>query len=117
MHKLLTLFVPTLCFAAPFVLYAGDEPPRIGINVLGQVKHIDHFYLPQGSTVLDALACAGGASDTGNLTKAHLLRRGGEATEDVAVDLKAILAAKAPDIVLRNGDTLVIAERFLNVNP
>ena len=104
-------------FTVPLALRAGDDPARIGVNVFGQVKRVDHFYLPQGSTVLDALACAGGLTDTGSLAKTRLIRRGAEGTVDIAIDLKAILAAKAPDVVLQNGDSLIVAERIYNVTP
>jgi len=59
-------------------------------------------------TVLKLLAMAKGANPTASLHKAKILRKGDNGPTEVPVDIKEILAGKAPDETLQAGDILFV---------
>lgn len=61
-------------------------------------------------TLSQAIAEAGGMSDTGNQNRIHVARVSEEHVKDVIFDLDAIQAGKAPDPSLYGGD-IVVAEQ------
>lgn len=88
------------------------ETTKIAVNVLGHVNRQDRVALTEGATALDALAAAGGAALNANLRRARILRKRGDQTETISVNLKAIMSGKAPDVALRDNDTLVIDPEY-----
>lgn len=105
-------------FAAPQTRAQAPTAPApaiasqtITVNVLGAVNKPSRLILPAGGTVLDALASAGGATKSGNLSKVNVIQKTtGDKPKVVAIDLKQILNGAAKDVVLRDGDTLFIGE-------
>lgn len=93
-------------------VYPGDTIifSRAGIiYVVGDVGHPSGFLIEDNSlTVLKALALAGGNTRTSSLTKTKILRQGPNGTEEIPVNLKKVLYAKAPDIPLIRGDILFV---------
>lgn len=78
------------------------------ISVVGEVMRPGRFPLDTRTTILDALAQAGGISQTG-AEKAFILRRAVDGVERYEVDLSDLLAAGAGQVVpLRAGDTIVV---------
>ena len=59
-------------------------------------------------TVLKALAMAGGANPTASLHHANIIRKSENGPIQVPVDIKEILAGKAPDVTLQAGDILFV---------
>jgi|HubBroStandDraft_6_1064221.scaffolds.fasta_scaffold62253_2 polysaccharide biosynthesis/export protein len=83
---------------------------RAGIvYVVGDVNHPSGFLIEDNSlTVLKALALAGGNTRTSALNKTRILRQTPNGIQEIPVDLKKVLYAKAPDIALTKGDILFI---------
>lgn len=78
------------------------------ISIVGEVMRPGRFPLDTRTTILDALAQAGGISQTG-AEKAFILRRSVEGVERYEVDLSDLLSAGAGQVVpLRAGDTIVV---------
>ena len=79
------------------------------IYVVGDVKNPSGFRMEDNTlTVLKALALAGGNTRTSSLSKTKILRQTPGGIQELPVNLKKILYAKAPDIALVKGDVLFI---------
>ena len=79
------------------------------IYVVGDVKNPSGFRMEDNTvTVLKALALAGGNTRTSSLSKTKILRQTSGGIQEIPVDLKKILYAKAPDVPLAKGDVLFI---------
>ena len=93
-------------------VFAGDTiiVSRAGIvYVVGDVNHPSGFLIEDtGLSVLKALALAGGGTRTSALNKTKILRRTPNGIEEIPVNLKKVLYAKAPDLALVKGDVLFI---------
>lgn len=91
---------------------AGDTiiVSRAGIiYVVGDVQHPSGFLIEDDRlTVLKALALAGGSTRTSALNKTKILRQTPTGIEQIPIELKKVLHAKAPDVVLVKGDVLFI---------
>ncbi len=100
----------------------ADEPPvkapeQISVNVLGVVNRQSRVTLPSGSTILDALASAGGMPDNANLAKVRLIHKsGGEKPHVAEINVKKILAGTAEDVVLQDGDTVDVQAITMNTS-
>jgi polysaccharide export outer membrane protein len=83
---------------------------RAGIvYVVGDVAHPSGFRMEDnGLTVLKALALVGGGTRTSSLGKTRILRQTPNGTQEIPVNLKKILYAKAPDMALVKGDVLFV---------
>jgi polysaccharide export outer membrane protein len=83
---------------------------RAGIvYVVGDVQHPSGFLIEDTSlTVLKALALAGGSTRTSSLNKTKILRQTPNGVQEIPVQLKKVLYAKAPDVPLVKGDILFI---------
>jgi polysaccharide export outer membrane protein len=93
-------------------VFAGDTIiiSRAGIvYVVGDVNHPSGFIIDDSSlTVLKALALAGGNTKTSALNKTRILRQTPNGIQEIPVDLKKVLYAKAPDVPLTKGDILFV---------
>ncbi|MGB8323338.1 MAG: polysaccharide biosynthesis/export family protein [Candidatus Acidiferrum sp.] len=80
------------------------------VYVVGDVAKPGGFLIENNDrlTVLQAMALAQGANKTASLNGAKLLRKKDDGREDVMVPLKKILANKAPDQALADGDILFV---------
>jgi polysaccharide export outer membrane protein len=83
---------------------------RAGIvYVVGDVQHPSGFMIEDTSlTVLKALALAGGSTRTSSLNKTKILRQGPNGVQEIPIELKKVLYAKAPDVPLVKGDILFV---------
>jgi polysaccharide biosynthesis/export protein len=83
---------------------------RAGIvYVVGDVNHPSGFLIEDNSlTVLKALALAGGNTRTSALGKTRILRQTPNGVQEIPVNLKKVLYAKAPDVAMVKGDILFI---------
>src|SRR6202142_522113 len=75
---------------------------RAGIvYVVGDVQHPAGFMIEDNSlSVLKALALAGGSTRTSSLNKPRILRQTPNGIQEIPVELKKVLYAKAPDVPL-----------------
>lgn len=83
---------------------------RAGIvYIVGDVNHPTGFRIEDNSlSVLKCLALAGGQTKTSALTKARILRETPNGIQEIPVNLKKVLYAKAPDMAMVKGDILFI---------
>jgi len=93
-------------------VYPGDTIiiSKAGIvYVVGDVNHPSGFLIEDdGLSVLKALALAGGSTRTSALRKTKILRRTPTGIQEIPIDLKKVLYAKAPDMALVKGDVLFV---------
>jgi polysaccharide biosynthesis/export protein len=80
------------------------------IYVVGSVRRPTAIVMEQGSemTVLKAVAMAEGTMPDAALRSAKLIRRNGRKAEETGINLKKVIAAKAPDIELQDQDIVFI---------
>ena len=79
------------------------------IYVVGDVGHPSGFLIEDNSlSVLKALALAGGSTRTSALNKTRILRQTPNGVQEIPINLKKVLYAKAPDMALVKGDILFI---------
>jgi polysaccharide biosynthesis/export protein len=83
---------------------------RAGIvYVVGDVQRPSGFIIEDTSlSVLKALALAGGSTRTSSLNKTRILRQTPSGIQEIPVQLKKVLYAKAPDVLMVKGDVLFI---------
>jgi polysaccharide biosynthesis/export protein len=93
-------------------VFPGDTiiVSRAGIiYVVGDVGHPSGFLIEDNAlTVLKALALAGGSTKTSALSKTRILRQTPNGVQQIPVNLKKMLYAKAPDIPMTKGDILFV---------
>jgi polysaccharide export outer membrane protein len=93
-------------------VFPGDTiiVSRAGIvYVVGDVNRPSGFRIEDNAlTVLKALALAGGGTRTSALNRTRILRQTPSGIQEIPVNLKKILYAKAPDMALVKGDVLFI---------
>jgi len=79
------------------------------IYVVGDVQHPSGFMIEDNNlSVLKALALAGGGTRTSNLNKTKILRQTPNGVQEIPVQLKKVMYAKAPDVVLKRGDVMFV---------
>lgn len=83
---------------------------RAGIvYVVGDVQRPSGFQIEDNSlTVLKALALAGGSTKTSALGKSKILRQTPNGIQEIPINMKKVLYAKAPDVPLVKGDVLFV---------
>jgi len=98
-------------------IYANDvinvpTPVEITIFCLGAVGSpgAQKFKSTERVTVLTVVSRAGGLSPRASKKISIKKRRGESLQQEVEVDYKRILAGKEPDVVLEDGDVLVVKE-------
>jgi polysaccharide export outer membrane protein len=93
-------------------VYPGDTiiVSRSGIvYVVGDVQRPSGFLIEDNAlSVLKALALAGGGTRTSALSKTRILRQTPSGVQEIPVNLKKVLYAKAPDVALVKGDVLFV---------
>ncbi len=101
------------------VIYPGDwiHVPRAGIiYVVGAVGQPGGYVLNTARehlTVLQLVAICGDLKPTANRQHSMIIRRKpapGAERQEIAIDLKKILAGKSPDVVLEGNDILFVPE-------
>ena len=86
---------------------------QVTVYCLGEVQKPGalSFKSNERITVLSAIAQAGGLTDrAGN--KIQVKRQGSGLGQEITVDYKKIVAGKAPDVELKQGDVIVVKESF-----
>ena len=79
--------------------------------VMGKVAKPGSFDLGKPTTVLEAIAIAGGFLDFAKTNKVYILRRQDEGPQiRLPFDYKKVINQRAPDenVDLKNGDTIVV---------
>lgn len=98
----------------PWVSVVLSKARPLRVQVLGEARLPGHLSLPQGSTAMQAIAQAGGPSEKADLENVLVTHRDGK-TE--IVNFKAIGQGNAAgDIVLQDGDTLMIPKGVMRVS-
>jgi protein involved in polysaccharide export with SLBB domain len=84
----------------------------IYVNVLGQVNQQAQVALPKGSGLLDAISRAGGTTKFADTSKIMLIHKSASEKPDTEkINFNAIILGTTKDIVLRNGDTVIVNQR------
>ena len=80
------------------------------VYVVGDVNKPGGFLIENNDrlTVMQAIALAQGTNRTASLNHAKLIRKGDSGRQEVPVPLSKILDAKAPDLLLADGDILFV---------
>lgn len=104
---------PALAAKANLPIKPGDTivVSKAGVvYVVGDVAKPGGFLIENNDrlTVLQALALAQGTNRTAKLNKSRLIRKTGAARQESKLELKKILADKAPDPKLQDGDIIFV---------
>ncbi|PYX95891.1 MAG: polysaccharide export protein [Acidobacteria bacterium] len=104
---------PKQALAQNLFLQPGDTVmvSRAGIvYVSGDVKTPGGYVMnnDENLTVLQAIALAQGVNPTASTKNVRIIRRKDGKLQEIPVELKQIMAAKAPDIALENEDVLFV---------
>jgi polysaccharide export outer membrane protein len=81
------------------------------VNILGMVAHPGAFLLTSSTTILDAIAMAGGFKDFAKQKSIYVLRQGPDGTQTrVPFNYKEVIKGKNPEqnVRLQAGDTVVV---------
>jgi polysaccharide export outer membrane protein len=79
------------------------------VYVVGDVGRPSGFLMDSAHlTVLQAIALAGGTTHTANLGGTRIIHRGPDGLTETPVELKKILRAKAPDMIMQPDDILFV---------
>jgi len=89
---------PPAAVSKDIVYVMGDVHNPMGVSI-GNTGPI---------TVLKILSMAEGLNPTASLHKAKIIRKGENGRIEIPVDLREILAGKAPDVTLQTGDILFV---------
>lgn len=82
---------------------------KTGIYILGAVQKPGHYVMPESSlSVLKAVALAGGFKRNANQSYFEILRD----TQDATSTREKITLQEAQNGILKNGDLLIVKERF-----
>ena len=97
--------------ASPAVTVIVQEVRSQTFNILGDVQRPGTFPLTKPTTVLDALAMAGGFREWAKQTKVYVLRTGaGGAQERLPFNYKQVIKGESlsQNIQLKPGDTIIV---------
>lgn len=97
-------------------LYFSDSVKNevlIPTNFWGEVKTSGLHYLPKGTTLIDGLSLAGGATGDADISEVQLTRNNGKTLESLSFDLSDGGDAQAHNFKLNSGDVVFLKkERF-----
>lgn len=83
----------------------------IRLNVLGAVKKPGQYAIPPHSTVIDAIAAAGGFAPTGDRDNASIMRgKAGQTPTIIKVNPVKLSRENLPNPALQDGDTIHVPE-------
>ncbi len=79
------------------------------VYIVGDVARPSGFLMDRGGlTVLQAVALAGGTTQTSKLNGAKIIRKTGSGVSETPIEIKKILDAKAPDVAMLADDILFV---------
>lgn len=90
----------------PVVTVMVKEVNSPTISVLGEVKRPGRYLIPQGTTVLDAIAMSGGFTEFAHPGDVVVLRTTSTGTRRIAVDVRRLIKDGDDIFQLRPGDTV-----------
>lgn len=96
---------------APEVTVVVEKINSKKFNVLGEVSHPGSYPLVQASTIVDAIALAGGFRDFAKKTGVYVLRKGADGKETkISFNYKDFIKGKNPgqNIQLEPNDTIIV---------
>ena len=99
----------------PVVVVALIESHSLNFTVSGEVIHPGTFQLQEKTTVLKAIAMAGGFTRFGSKSRVKVLRQYPDKPgyESLKINLhKAINGDSKEDIIIKSGDIIVVSEGF-----
>lgn len=92
----------------PVVTVIVQEATSAQIYVIGEVSNPGAQVLEGPTTILQALAAAGGLKEFADKGGIHVLRKTSTGTRNIPVDYKEALKGHVDPMVLQPGDTLVV---------
>jgi polysaccharide biosynthesis/export protein len=95
----------------PEVTVIVSESKSQKVNILGMVAHPGAYLLTSSTTVLDAVALAGGFKDFAKQKSIYVLRQAPDGTQQkIPFNYKDVIKGKNPEqnIRLQSGDTVVV---------
>jgi polysaccharide export outer membrane protein len=83
------------------------------LSVLGQVKKPGTFVIKESLTLTQAIALAGGFTETANVVSVKVMRRSGGKKQTYEVNTRDILDGLMQDVELKADDTIIVDEENL----
>jgi polysaccharide export outer membrane protein len=92
----------------PVVTVIVQEAVSAQVHLIGEIASPGTQVLNGGTTVLQALARAGGLREFANKGKIHILRVNGTRTEKIPFDYRKAVKGEIEPVYLQPGDTIVV---------
>jgi polysaccharide biosynthesis/export protein len=95
----------------PIVTVTVEEVKSRSYVVVGKIVHPGSYELGRPTTVLEAIAVAGGLQDFAKTSKIYILTHAEDGTQiRLPFNYKKVITQRAPDenVYLKNGDTVVV---------
>lgn len=92
----------------PVVTVIVQEALAAQVHLIGEVASPGTQVMSSGTTVLQALARAGGLREFADRRKIHILRVTGTRTEKIPFDYRKALKGEIEPVYLQPGDTIVV---------
>jgi polysaccharide export outer membrane protein len=83
------------------------------LSIIGQVRKPGSFVMKESLTLTQAIALAGGFTETANLISVKIIRRSEEKKQTYEVNVRDILDGRMQDIELKAEDTIIVEEENL----
>ena len=83
------------------------------LSIMGQVKTPGSYTIKENLTLTQAIALAGGFSETANTKSVKIIRSGDNRKETFTVDVQGILKGEIADVELEPDDTIIVEEEKL----
>lgn len=120
-HATRTIEIDLDAYDGTIKLAPGDViyvPRAVRVQVLGQVKNPGSYQLRAKSTVINAIAQAGGTLDSADTACVALHRAGGEERGIFVFDLDMALSGKLAreELILEDQDTIIVPELVREVS-
>jgi len=88
------------------------QEPRY-VFLQGEIRRQGRLVLAKGMTLMQAISMSEGLTDWASKREVTILRRVGDATEKIAVDLRKVEARSVPDPPLQADDVIIVRRRIL----
>lgn len=92
----------------PVVTVIVQDAVSAQVHLIGEIANPGTQVLNGGTTVLQALARAGGLREFANKGKIHILRVNGTRTESIPFDYRKAVKGEIEPVYLQPGDTIVV---------
>lgn len=94
--------------ASPEVSVVVREIHSLKVAVIGEVRRPGRYDMKSRTSILEAIALAGGFNDFARRTKLVIMRQEGTGTKRIPINYNRIVAEEDDNVILQPGDIVVV---------